>query len=729
MSNGLEIGLFSRPKVNLVRQSQAAECGLACLAMIAAYHGLNIDMNVLRRRFIPSTRGASLRSLMTSSDAIGLTPRAVKVELEDLGALAAPAILHWNLNHFVVLEKVSGRRALIHNPGGKSGWVSLDEVSGFFTGIALELRPSSDFEPGGVRHRLRLGHLWSGIRGLKRAVAQTVLLSLILQLFALVSPYYLQLAVDHALPERNGGLLVVLALGFGLLAVLNGVAAMLRSSVLLSAGAAFGFGLSSNIVRKLFRLPIDWFVRRNVGDILSRFQSVAPIRQLLTEDAPAALVDGALALLTLLLMFVYSPTLSIVSLTALALYAGMRWALFGAQRRAQEETIVAGGREQTILIESLHGIRALRLAGRETLRHALWQSRMTESVNGNVRFRRIANWQTVLQTSIFALENIVIIWIAVGRVMQGGFSIGMVFAYLAYKTQFLTAGASLLDKASSFRMLQLHLERLSDIAQADEDIGFISPTDVPVPLRGQIELRNIFYRYAQDDPYVLRDLSLAVAAGESVAITGPSGGGKSTLVQILLGLVEPTSGEVLIDGVPIRSFGYQNYHRQVAAVLQDDSLFAGSIADNITMFDEQSDMARIRAAAEVASIASDIEAMPMQYETLVGDMGSALSGGQRQRVLIARALYREPRVLVMDEGTSHLDDAREKQVNDAIRAMGITRIIIAHRKETILSADRVMLLDQHTLRSTDKYQTLAPDLREGRAKGTALQPTPDSKVI
>lgn len=697
MNDRLDLGLFARARVPHIRQAEFAECGLACLAMVAGYHGLNVDMAVMRRSFVPSTRGATLRSLMAIADRLSLASRAVKVEMEDLGSLSLPAILHWDMNHYVVIAKVSGRKILILDPADQSRWINFSEASKHFTGVALEIEPTSEFEVGELRQRLRLSNLWTRIRGVKRAISQTIILSLIIQFFALASPYYLQLAVDSALPELNMGFLGVLAIGFGLFAILNGVASLLRASVLLAVGSSFGYGLSSNVSRRLFRLPVDWFGRRQVGDVLSRFQSVLPIRKMLAEDAPASLVDGALAFLTLVLMFVYSAILTLTAITALVLYVIIRISLFRAQRSAQEEVIVATGREQSLLIESLHGIRALRLAGRETLRHAIWQSRMTDAVNGNIRSQRLTNWQTTLQTTLFSIENVVSVWLAVGMVIKGGFSVGMVLAFLAYKAQFLTASASLVQKASDFKMLGLHLDRLSDIALAAEDVSFQSPPTTSLSLKGDIELRGVHYRYGGDEPMVLQGVNLIVGAGESVAITGPSGGGKSTLLQILLGLVEPTGGEVLIDGLPLRTFGHQSYHAQVAAVLQDDTLFGGSLSENITLFDEHSDGVRIRECARAAAIDDDIIAMPMGYETLVGEMGTALSGGQRQRVLLARALYRKPRVLIMDEGTSHLDEAREREVNQAVASMGITRIIVAHRKETIASADRVFQLEKGVL--------------------------------
>lgn len=689
MSAELQLGLLRRSRVRLVRQTEVAECGLACLAMVAGFHGLDIDLASLRRRFAPSLRGASLKALIGMADRLALAPRAVKLPLDQLPNLHTPAILHWDMSHYVVLERVERGRALIHNPDGRSRWYALGEVSNHFTGVALELRPADDFETADRRERLRLSQLWRRITGLKRALAQTLALSAVLQAFVLASPYYMQLAIDQVLPALDRDLLTVLAMGFGLFTLINAGASLLRSFVLLNAGTSMGFGIAANVARRLFRLPVAWFEKRHVGDVLSRFQSISPIRQALTEGAVAALLDGSLAVFTLAVMFFYSPMLALVSLVAFAVYGVVRFFSFHAQREAQEGAIVTAGKEQSTMIESLRGIVTLRLFNREAQRHAQWQSRLADSMNASVGLARISLWQQSASTLIFGLEMIVSVWLAIRFVIDGGFSVGMVFAFMAYKTQFLTKASSLIDQGVAFKMLGLHLERLSDIALAPQDVSFSSLDTPQSDLKGRIELRDIRFRYSPTDPLVLDGINLVVEPGEHVAITGPSGGGKSTLVRILLGLLEPDEGEVLVDGISLARFGHKNFHEQIGAVLQDDSLFAGSIADNIALFDEAPDPGRIAEVATAAAIHDDIVRMPMQYETLVGDMGSSLSGGQKQRVLLARALYRRPRLLVMDEGTSHLDAALEQAVNAAVGRLGITRIIIAHRLETILSAARV----------------------------------------
>ncbi|HEY0014375.1 MAG TPA: peptidase domain-containing ABC transporter [Allosphingosinicella sp.] len=686
------MSFLPRRRVKAIRQAEAAECGLAALAMIANFWGHDFDLGALRRRFGVSSRGIGLKTLMETADALGFSPRPLKVRLDGLSAIQLPAILHWDMDHFVVLERVSKGKAYIVDPAQDGRWHDQESLSRHFTGVALELRPSRDFKPEAEKKPLRLAQLWSGAVGLKRSIAQAAVLSLVLQAYVLAAPYFLQLAVDEALPALDIHLMTVLAIGFGLFALVNAGAALLRSFVLLTSGTALAFGIASNIARRLMRLPVDWFEKRSVGDVLSRFQSVIPIQRLLTESAAAALIDGVLALLTFALMLLYSPLLTLIPLASLLLYGAFRWLTLAAERRAENERIAAAGREQSSMIETLRGIVTLRLAGRETIRHAVWQNRLSEALGAKFAHERIKVWQASASTLLWSVEIVAVTWFAVSLAIEGGFTIGMIFAFLAYRMQFAAATKSLIDKASEFRMLGLHLDRLSDIALTDEDRGFGEPMAQPSPLRGDIELRGVSFAYGIHDPEVLKGVDLHIRAGEHIAITGPSGGGKTTLTKILLGLLEPTSGQVLVEGMPLARYGRRAWRESVAAVLQDDVLFAGTIADNVAGF-EPVDAERLAEAMRAAAIADDVEAMPMRHLTLVGAMGSTLSGGQLQRILLARALYRRPRLLVMDEGTAHLDAAHEARVNEAIASMGITRIVIAHRRETLAAAERVVVLD------------------------------------
>ena len=688
---GIDMGMIGRRRVRLIRQSEAAECGLAALGMVANAWGHDVDLGALRRRFGVSSRGIGLRGLMQTADAMGFTARPLKTGVGGLGSLQLPAILHWNMNHFVVVTKVAKGRAFVLDPAQDGRWHDAESLSRHFSGVALELRPTTNFTPLKETHRLRLTQLWSHASGLKRSMAQVAMLSIVLQAYALASPYLLQLAVDQALPAFDADLLAVLAIGFGLFTIVNGGATLLRSFVLLASGTALSFGIASNVARRLMRLPIAWFEKRTVGDVLSRFQSVQPIQKLLTESAAASAIDGLLAVLTLALMLAYSPLLTLIPVVALALYIAVRLLTLPAERRAENERITAAGREQSAMIETLRGIVTLRLSGREIMRHAVWQNKLSESLGANYAHERIRAWQAAASALLSGLEIVILVWLGVLAVIHGGFSVGMVFAFLAYRLQFATTTKTLTDRFIDLRMLSLHLERLSDIALTEEDRGFFEPELGERELRGEIELKGVVFAYGVHEPQVLRGLNLHIAAGEHVAITGTSGGGKSTLAKILLGLTDPTAGEVLIDGTPLAAWGRRAFREQIAAVLQDDLLFAGTIAENVAGFTEI-DPARLEEAFKAAAISEDIARMPMQHLTLVGDMGSSLSGGQRQRILLARALYRRPKLLLLDEGTAHLDTEHERAVNAAVASLGITRVIIAHRRETIEAADRVVTL-------------------------------------
>lgn len=689
----IDMSIFPKRRIRLIRQAEAAECGLAALAMIANWWGHDVDLGALRRRFGVTSRGIGLRSLMQTADSMGLTPRPLKVTVEALASIQLPAIMHWDMNHFVVVEKVSKGRAFIVDPEQDGRWHDEASISRHFTGVVLELRPSSNFQPRHEKRRLKLFQLWDGAVGMKRSIGQAALLSLVMQAHVLASPYLLQLAVDQALPALDGNLLAVMGVGFILFAFVNAIAMLLRSFVLLSSGTALSFGISSNVARRLMRLPVDWFEKRSVGDVLSRFQSVMPIQKLLTESAAASIIDGVLAILTFVLMLAYSPLLTGLAVVSLALYAAVRFLTLPAERRAENERITASGKEQGAMIETLRGIVTLRLSGRETMRHAVWQNRLSESLAASYSHERIRSFQNAAGMLLGTLETVLVIWLGIKAVIAGGFSVGMVFAFLAYRLQFSTMAKSLIDRGVDLRMLSLHLDRLSDIALTEEDQGFREQREQPHVLKGEVQAKGVTFSYGIHEPQVLKGVDIHIRPGEHVAITGGSGGGKTTLVKILLGLVEPSSGEVLIDGVPMARYGRRAYREGVAAVLQDDVLFAGTIADNVASFD-QVDQDRLEAALEAASIADDIAAMPMKHLTLVGDMGSTLSGGQRQRILLARALYRQPRLLVMDEGTAHLDSHHEAKVNQAISKMGITRIVIAHRRETIAAADRVIVINE-----------------------------------
>jgi ATP-binding cassette subfamily B protein RaxB len=683
-----------RGQLPVVHQTQAAECGLACLAMVASFYGHQIDLTTLRRRYPMSLKGMTLRGLIQTAAHLQLIGRPLRFEIENLRQLRLPAILHWDMNHFVVLKSVTRKGLTIHDPASGEKSVLISAACKHLSGVALELSPTEDFLRQDERARLPLSVFWSELSGSTHALVQILVLSAVLQILIMAGPFYMQLTIDEVIARGDVDLLVVLALGFGLLMLVRVAASAMRSLVLLVVQNVIHFHLGGRLFRHLIRLPASFFEQRHIGDVLSRFASLQPIRNLLAEGMITALIDGIMALLTLVMIFLYSPALSLIVIGALLFYAIIRLALYGVLWRRTQATIQTGAQENSTFIETVRAIQCLKLFNRESEREGQWLNRYAEVANANVRLGRAKITFSTINDLIFGIELILIVFFAAKLVLAGQLTVGMVFAFMAYRQHFTERSVALVEKALEFRILGLHLERLSDIALTPVEKGNGQPLCYASEIVGGLELRNVFFRYSETEPFVLENINLQIKPGEFLTITGPSGGGKTTLIKLMVGLLEPTSGEVLVDGLPLSAMGVRAFREQVAAVMQEDQLLSGSIADNISFFDQQFEEERLLRCAQLAGIHAEIMAMPMTYNSLIGDMGSSLSGGQKQRVLLARALYRNPRILFLDEGTAHLDVENERIVSENLRRLRITRISVAHRPDIASGADRIILVSR-----------------------------------
>jgi ATP-binding cassette subfamily B protein RaxB len=695
------IGLLERltlawgARLPLVLQTEAAECGLACLAMVSGFHGRLWDMAELRRRIPVSLKGVNLKKLVAMAGRLGFSSRSIRVELEELPLVKTPCILHWDLNHFVVLKGFSAGRAVIHDPAAGVRRLRMSEVSRHFTGVALELDPLGGFESAAPPPRVRLSRVLGRIVGLKRSLAQVLALALAIEVFVVAAPLFLQWVVDHALLSADRDLLLVLAAGFGLLLLLRVAFSMLRGWVLMGMGASLRVQGRANLFSHLASLPAGFFEARHLGDIVSRFGSQDAILQGITAEAVEAVLDGLLALVTLAIMALFSPLLAAVVAAGAALYGLARWAFYAPLRDASAEGIVLAARRDSHFLETLRGVKTVKLFNAQGARRAHWLGLLVEALNRSLDVQRLRLGFRNLNLLLLGSLAILVVWLGAHRVLDNDMSIGMLLAFLAYKDQFLGRVSALIDRSVELKMLRLHAERLADIALAEpeprDEAVLDEESSLPVAL--SVEVRELAFRYGENEPWVLHGLSFRVEPGETVAVVGASGCGKSTLLKILASLLAPTRGEVLVDGRPLVQHGIARWRASIGVVMQDDQLFAGSIADNICFFDERPDAGRIEDCARLACVHDDIIAMPMGYQTLIGDMGAVLSGGEKQRVLIARALYRRPSVLLLDEATSHLDVATERALAAALRELEATRILIAHRPETVRSADRIISLD------------------------------------
>ncbi|MFK3780131.1 peptidase domain-containing ABC transporter [Agrobacterium sp. NPDC089420] len=694
--------LYSRTRIEPLLQSEAAECGLACLAMVAGHHGHHVTLPELRRRHTVSSKGTTLKTLIAIADDLGFAGRALKLDMEDIGKLRMPCILHWDMSHYVVLSRAMPGRIEIHDPASGQRRLSHIEASRHFTGVALELTPAATFRKRKVVERVRLTDLWSKSAGFIPSLLQILILSALLQFFALVSPLVNQTIVDEAISKGDLSLLNIIVVGAGLLLLIQSATTLLRGYVQMHFSTLLTFQMRGNLLRHALRLPVPWFEKRRLGDILSRFNSLQPVQELLSGGLVSGVLDGLMAIITLVVMLIYAPALAGIVLVSLTLTICIRLAIFPWLRSVTNEGIQYQARVDGIFFETIRGARAFKLFGREVERHGLWQNAYADSINNTVRLQKIGLQGTAGLSLLTGAEMLLVFYLGADAIIRGEMTLGMLLAFLSYRGQFSTAALSLVDQYFKFRMTGLHLERLADAVHQDPEPDLDIEMRKDRPLAGALEMRNLSFRYAEREAWVLKDVSLTIKPGQSVVFVGPSGGGKSTLLKLLMGLYPPNEGEVLVDDLPLNTLGMRTYRGQIGAVMQDDQLFAGTIADNIAFFDPDIDLARVETVAGLVGLHDEILRMPMGYMTLVGDLGSTLSGGQQQRALLARALYRRPSILFLDEGTANLDVLAERRLMQALSRLGVTQVMVAHRPGAIEGAARVFAVENGHVRELSR---------------------------
>jgi len=688
-----------RGKLPLILQSERSECVLACLAMILAYYGHRVDINTLRRRHPVSSHGITLKAFVALAPKLNLTIRPLRLELKDLKNLTLPATLHWDMDHFVVLKKVRGAFLEIHNPAIGMQKMSFSEAGKHFTGIALEMTPAPYFSKKDERQRLPLRELWTHTSGLASQMTQLLILSLLLQAFAIALPFYTQIILDDVLVNYDIDLLKLLAAGFCLLIIFRQLTELLRAHVVLYMSTKVSFHFATRLCRHLLHLPLDYFSRRHLGDIVSRFGSLNKVRDFLCSGIVEIFIDGVMVFFALLLMFIYDGLLTAIALIAVILYGMLRLSTYNHLYSRNEEWIHDRALENTVFMENVSAIQGIKIYTRESARLGYWQNCFVAAICSGNRVQKLGLNVQFFHGLLLGLENILLLLAGSYSVMNGALSVGMLMAFISFKDHFYRSIFSMLDKLFEFRMLDIHLERLADIAftRPEPDSGKIPGEEQYREQKFNVTLERVAYRYDVDSAPLFNDVSLALNENEVVVIIGPTGCGKSTLLKIVLSLMEPLEGKLQINDTSVAHYGLERYRSQVAGVLQNDSLLTGSIMENITFFDPTPDYEKAVQAARQSLILEDINAMPMQFNTMVGNMGSALSGGQAQRVLLARAIYHEPCLLVLDEATSHLDIHTEQAVNKSLRKLEIPCLMVAHRPESILNADRILMLTSQGL--------------------------------
>ncbi|PZE13342.1 peptidase domain-containing ABC transporter [Pseudomonas sp. 57B-090624] len=698
----------SRSKLPIIMQQEKSECGFACIAMIASFYGHEISLREVRAMHRGSSRGATLLEIVQVAMQLGMQARPLKIENNEIDSLKLPALLHWKNSHYVVLRELRAGKFCIHDPASGVVNLSREEFSIFFTGAALELAPGHQFQLKNKIPGVAVRDILGKVHGLHEALVGILASALALEAFSFITPLFTQLVIDKAISSADLDLLLVFGMSFCVLIIFQSFISYLRDWLVCRTGSTLNQSWTGGVFAHLMSLPEDYFQRRSLGDIGSRFGSLKNIQQAITSTITTSFLDGFMSLVTLAAMVIYSPKLATVAFVFTSAYVLVRLALYSKFKSLNIDLISAQARQNSKFYEAVRASQTIKANNLTAQVTTTYLNLVTSYLNRNILASRLTIAFKAFADLIQGIEKIVLLWIGATLVIQQELTAGMLMSISMFSLLFGSKIAHLADNYVELKLLKIHAARISDIVHTEKELHYY-PTFFGEIKDKTIEFASVYFRYSPSEPWILENCCFTIKPGEAVAITGSSGIGKSTILKLICGLLEPNSGKILIGGVDVTTIGKEQLRSWMAVILQDDTLFSGTIAENISLFNEQYSIEEISTAAQEACIHGEIIKMPMGYNTLIGDMGSSLSGGQRQRLLIARSLIRTPSFLLFDEATSHLDIENEFRISEILAKRNCTRIIVAHREATIKLCNRILHMEGRRLKDKTN-KTITPHL-------------------
>lgn len=681
-----------RRRVPEMRQVTAVECGAACLGMVLNYYGYATSISEVQERCGVGRDGLTALELVKSARLYGLRVRAISLDLDDFRYVTLPAIVHWEFNHFLLVERWSPTRIDVVDPAQGRRQLTAKEFDEGFTGVAIMAEPGAQFAQKAPQKSLTP---WSYMRSLlqmHKIILQVVAASLLLQFLGLGAPLLTEIIVDRILPGKDPSLLTLLVVGMLILVVMQAITSFLRSSLLIYLQTRSDTNMMLNFFEHLLSLPYRFFQLRLNGDLLARMNSNLAIRDLLTNQLISTLLDGSTVIIYFIILFSLSRFIAGVTLAIGLIQLVILLFTSPVIRRLTQRDLEARGKTQGYMNEILSGIATLKAAGAEQRAFTRWENLFFDETNISLRLSYLSSVIGIILTLVGLLAPLLLLWIGTMQVIDGVMTIGTMLALNTLAIQFLGPLGSLASTIEDLQIVRAHFSRVADVIEAQPEQD---PVQVQSPhrLRGHIELKHVSFQYNQNAPMILQDINVKIFPGQTIALVGQTGSGKSTLGKLLVGLITPTKGTILFDNIPLDTLNYQEVRSQFGVVLQESFIFSGSVKENIALNNPATDMTQIVEAAQLAAIDEDIEKMPMAYDTLVSEGGSAFSGGQRQRLALARALAHHPSLLLLDEATSALDVITERVIEQNLRRLPCTQIIIAHRLSTVRNADVILVLD------------------------------------
>ena len=690
-------------------QQSAADCGAACLVMVGRYWGKNLSINRLRDLANVSRSGASMRSLSAAAESLGFATRPVKASLDKFAQQSLPAIAHWQGRHYIVVYEITKKQVIVADPAIGQRQLTIKEFLAGWTGYALLLQPTTSLKKT-QEANTPFWQLFDLVKPHFQVLLEVFIASVLIQVFGLITPLFTQLLLDRVIVQ--GSILTLNTVGFGLLifglfrVAING----LRQYLLDHTANRISVALMVGFIKHTFGLPLSFFESRYVGDIVSRVQENQKIQRFLTGEALSIGLDLLTVFVYVGLMFWYSPPMALMTLAIVPPFVLLTFFATPFLRRISREVFTAGTLENSYLIQSLTGISSIRSMAIEQTVRWHWEELLNNLIKKNFSGQVISNQLQLISSTIQSLASTGLLWFGAWLVIQNQLTIGQLVAFNMLLGNIIQPFQRLIILWNQLQEVIVATERINDVleAQLEEDLEH-NPRQFLPRLIGRIRFHNVTFRYhPESEINILENLSFEILPEQTVAVVGRSGSGKTTLSKLILGLYLATDGRVLIDNQDVTSISLHSLRSQIGVVDQDTFLFGGTIRENITIAHPEASLEEIVEAAQLAGADEFIKRMPMGYETQIGEGGGMLSGGQRQRLAIARALLGNPRLLILDEATSHLDAESERIIQNNLKKIlqGRTSVIIAHRLSTVRHADLILVLDRGVLVESGTHDEL-----------------------
>jgi HlyB family type I secretion system ABC transporter len=709
-----EQGLFRKRgkrirKIDHIAQIDEMDCGAASLGMICRHFGRKVSLARIRQLCHTATDGTSLKALTRAATELGLAARALKVSLRNLPMMPLPAIVHWEGNHWIVLHDVDEGFARVADPALGLRKIPRREFEAKWTGYAALFDYTIAFEQA-PESKPTLAWVLPFLARFKVILLQVLGLAVAVAFLQLLFPVFTQMVVDKVIVENDIGLLKTILLGMFAALVFVQLASLAQEYLIAFAAVRLDTAILDFLSRKLLSLPMTYFTSRRTGDIQRRLDGARQVRQFAVQQGVGALLGLIFLVGALILMGMYSPLLTLAFLATTPLYVGLMIFSVKVLRPLFQGVEESQGKYSSHQIDAIKGIEAVKAASAESaFRDAMLNEFLSVSQKLFKESFIVMSYESVLQ-SIGLLSTAIFLWVGATQVIHGHLSVG---GFVAFSSLTAMAYAGILRTLGVWDNMQLAsvlLNRLNDVFEQEPEQGHDRSRLVPVhSLEGRVELRGVSFKYGgPESPDILKNITLDLAPARMVALVGRSGCGKTTLIKLIAGLLEPTEGTILFDNVDLKTLNYRDVRRHIGMVLQENHMFNETIARNIAFGDPEPDLDRVLAAAQAAAAHEFIMRLPLGYETKIGESGLSLSGGQKQRIAIARAIYNNPPVLIFDEATSALDTESERAIQDNLGRLlaGRTTIVIAHRLSTIREAHAIVVLEKGSVAEVGTHDDL-----------------------